>query len=123
MLDLGNFESDLSSSEFSDVFTYSNPLLKVCLNLNKANNILSNLPSGVQNDCNEVHLRLNRKKIFEKDIYLYSCGDDFIHKFEYNNICYESCPSKTQTASELGTFTLKSFIADSVGKLKYSLLK
>ena len=95
MLDLGNFESDLSSSEFSDVFTYSNPLLKVCLNQNKANNILSNLPSGVQNDCNEVHLRLNRKKIFEKDIYLYSCGDDFIHKFEYNNICYESCPKET----------------------------
>ena len=94
ILDLSNFQTNSYISK-TNMFSNCSSSLIVCLDTIKANSILSELPSDYQNNCEEVHLRLNRKKIFEKDYYLYNCEDDLEYKYEYNNTCYKSCPENT----------------------------
>ena len=94
ILDLSSFQAN-SSSVKNNMFYNCDSSLIVCINQINASSILSELPSGCQNNCSEVHLRSNKKKIFDKDFYVNSCDDYFEYKYDYNNTCYKSCPENT----------------------------
>ena len=92
-LDLSSFQTK-SSSDASDIFNGCNSAIKVCLNVEKAGIIASEINPKNKIDCNEVYNRLY-KKLYDQDVYLYSCQDNYTYRFEYNNLCYESCPENT----------------------------
>ena len=95
ILDISNFQIN-SGSSFGLMFGYCKSSLIICLDEAKAKNISNELLSGYQNNCEEVHSRLNlTKKIFEKNIYVNNCKDDLKYKYDYNNTCYEACPENT----------------------------
>ena len=94
ILDIYNFQTNSSSTKTS-IFSNCKSLKIVCLDINKVDSTFMNALSNIEINCEEVQLRLNLKKIFEKDIYLYSCEEDSEYKYDYNDTCYKSCPEKT----------------------------
>ena len=101
-LNLKNFNIP-SKANYKDMFKDCNPNLKYCLNykneeemLNKLNNQLS--PSN--NNCTYVCVEnSNSKFIIEENECIQNCFNDEIYKFEYNSICYTSCPKRTHNSS------------------------
>ena len=107
-LDLSSFQTE-SSSDASDIFNGCNSAIKVCLDVEKAGIIASEINQKNKIDCNEVYNRLY-KKLYDQDVYSYSCQDNYTYRFEYNNLCYESCPENTYYNSILCKIFLKDII-------------
>ena len=69
-----------------------NSNLTVCVG---NNNIISELFSSFNNNCS-CYLNQEHKITSENYKCLYDCSQDDIYKYEYNNICYQSCPKYTK---------------------------
>ena len=53
------------------------------------------------NNCSDICFEgLSTKIILEKKICISDCSYDDTHKFEYENICYETCPINTHISSD-----------------------
>ena len=102
-LNLSNFDtSSLTNNTY--MFNGCNNNLLYCI-INKNNTIQNNLlpilisNSLNNNNCSQLCFYKNRKYIFEKEQCIINCYDDDIYKFEYENICYKSCPNGTQIST------------------------
>ena len=98
-LDLKNFDTSSTSNELS-IFNGCNNTLKFCINEGKASKIMIGLSSFNNLNCTDnCFLYSPSQLIVEKTKCIESCSNDNMYRFEYNNICYESCPEGTHNSS------------------------
>ena len=79
-----NSINDMSSILNSNVETI------YCINDDKTQNSFGN----IKNNCNDICFKENKKIILEKKICLSECSEQN-YQYEYNGVCYESCPDGT----------------------------
>ena len=91
-LNLNNFYFS-SMYSYEDIFSEMNPNLKYCIN--KSNNFL--IP-GINNCSDECFTNYKNKLIIEENKCIYNCSKSRDNKYEYNNICYKTCPNGTHNA-------------------------
>ena len=97
-LNLSNFE--ISSVEnMNNMFEGCNDYLIYCIDINsKATQLLNHIHNSsfifkYNNNCSDVCFVPYKKLILDTKKCIYNCTDNFA--FEYNNICYSSCPNGT----------------------------
>lgn len=66
----------------------SNDQTIFCINDDKTHNNVGN----IKNNCSDICFKENKKIILEKKICLSECSEEK-YIYEYNGICYESCPN------------------------------
>ena len=82
------------------MFLNCNPNLLYCLDEQKDYKILSQTQKFRQN-CQEICTIYNLKKyIIEDNFCIDNCSTEIMYKYDYNNICYESCPNNTYLAKD-----------------------
>jgi len=100
-LDLYNFIS--SSASIKDIFINITDNLIFCINEDKNQNIISYLNSyypNYYNNCSDICFNKEIKiKINENNTCSFDCINDGVYKFEYKNLCYESCPNGTHNST------------------------
>ena len=109
---LSNCESliylNLDSFDFSqisnlkDLLPKTSSQSKLCLDKDKANEyLIQELEENNFNvDCEDPCFTLEKPKIIpDKNKCIENCKDDEDYPYEYNNICYESCPLCTRESS------------------------
>jgi surface protein len=97
-LNLNSFDTSLVN-ENMNMFNGCNPKLTICINGIKANNIIS-LLSDFKQECNDLcFINVDHKLIREDYKCIEYCNNDTKYKYEYNNICYETCPNGTHISS------------------------
>ena len=102
-LNLSNFQIS-SLCDMTKMFNGCNNELIYCINTNnnnENNNLLKQLTDTLfyNNNCSYLCFIQSKKYIFEKEKCLLNCYDDNYYKYEYNNICYSSCPNGTKIFS------------------------
>ena len=98
-LNLYNFNT-LDISEHSQIFSGVGNGLIFCINEEKVSNIISQLSSFTKNCSYFCSSNSQYKYIIEKDEFIDKCENDNIYKYEYNNLCYKTCPEKTKVIIE-----------------------
>ena len=98
-IDLSNFHTS-SSTRMNDMFFNCSSGLVYCINEISNNSLLSHITLKTNNydfkdnnNCSNICFHKNKKLIFESKICILNCSYPF--QFEYNNICYSSCPNGT----------------------------
>ena len=90
ILNLNN--SNLSKLS-NNIFKYLNDNLVFCINESK---FLSSYLTNFTNNCSYIELIIkDYKLIVQKKKFIDKCTRDNNYQFEYNKICYESCPKRT----------------------------
>ena len=103
-LDLNNF-SKFNISNDADkkgIFSKTNPYLIYCINNIDPNNevikqINQLIPNSI-NNCSDICFNKNKKILYNSKACEFNCSN--IDIFNYNNICYSSCPKGTHNISE-----------------------
>ena len=99
-LDLRNFDTSSVVNE-TNIFSECNKTLLYCINGVKASKIMVGLSSFNNSNCSDnCFIYSPSQLIVEKTKCIDFCSNDNIYRFEYNNLCYESCPSGTHNSSE-----------------------
>ena len=96
-LDLTNFENS-SLKTYNKIFTLCNSNLIFCIeNINSKNEFfiaqIETVIANNINNCSDICFFNNKKIIYDDRICSFNCPDT--DKFNYNNLCYKSCPSDT----------------------------
>ena len=98
-LNLINFNTS-SLKNWNQMFLNDDNLIKFCFNEELIPEIISALNStnpNYINHCSDICFERNQKiKITENKECVYDCKDS-IYKFEYNDMCYNSCPKGTHS--------------------------
>ena len=107
-LNINNFHiSNLTN--FDKFIEGSNKDLILCLDDSidsKFISIINSTNNNYKNDCSDICFNKSKKiKSSENPICLLNCDDDYI--FEYNNICYKSCPIGTHNSTTKNNFCEK----------------
>ena len=111
-LNIYNFSTlSLYSSEITDIIE-GNSYTIYCINEQNIENRI-NIPKNIKNNCSDACFKHNHKIIFETNKCVDDCRYEDKNKYEYNNICYSSCPDGTYK-NEInykceGTLTCKKF--------------
>ena len=109
-LNLSSFDTS-HVSNMTNMFDDCNITIYCIINrdINLRTNLLSKLidSSFENNNCTELCFLKNGKYIFEKEICLSHCYDDDTYKFEYENICYITCPKGTRNSTEIEYLCVK----------------
>ena len=79
------------------IFIGTNKNLTVCIDNDET--FFSHLLETFNKNCS-CYLNPKHKIILQNYKCLYNCSQDDIYKYEYNNLCYESCPNHTKTFYE-----------------------
>ena len=80
------------------MFTDINPNIKFCIE--SSNVISSQISSNYINNCSDICFQIENPKIIkEKQICIDNCSFDLEFPYEFNNICYQSCPLDTYISS------------------------
>ena len=97
-LNLINFSTS-SMQNLYNMFNYANMDIIYCLDQNNIPKIveqIKELNKNYKNNCSDIcFTNHNNKIIFKKNLCISDCKNDDIYRFEYNNLCYESCPNNT----------------------------
>ena len=94
-LNLINFNTS-SITHMNKLFYSCNEDIIYCINENN-NNILSQINPN-KNNCSDVCFTKGKEiKLTQNKKCIFDCSKDDNYKYEYNNICYESCPLGTYT--------------------------
>ena len=94
-LNLNHF-SVSSLVKYEDIFTNINPNITFCI---ESNNVISSqITSNFKKNCSDICFK-NPKLIIEKKKCIEKCVNDLEYKYEFNNICYSSCPNGTYSSS------------------------
>ena len=97
-LNLNNFYTLLNSNDEHMFDNCTN--LHYCINDEIiSNNTKLQLLSYVQKNCSDLCLINTNKYIIEKNKCINSCLNDDLYQYEYNNICYLSCPNGTKNSA------------------------
>ena len=92
-LNLTNF--DFTTSNFDSMFEKINDNFKYCIDDNKKYEFLDLLKNYEEN-CEYICMGNSKRYIREKSLCVDYCFMNDRYKYEYNFICYESCPSDTE---------------------------
>jgi surface protein len=100
-LDLNNFIT--SSISMKDIFYNISDNLIFCIDEDNNPDIISylnlNYPN-YYNNCSDICFNKTIKiKINENNTCSFDCINDEVYKFEYKNMCYESCPNGTHNST------------------------
>ena len=99
-----------SINDMSNILN-SNGETKYCINDDKTQNNFGN----IKNNCNDICFKENKKINLEKKICLSECSEQN-YRYEYNGICYESCP--------VGTFSFdNSFICKKTSNYEANIIE
>ena len=94
-LNLTNFETN-TKSYYINMFSQCNKRLKYCLNTKKAY-IFINLLNEYEYNCRDICIDYNSKKfIKDENLCIENCSSNEKYKYEYDNTCYNKCPSNTK---------------------------
>ena len=111
-LNLSSFDTS-KVSNMTNMFKgcYNNLLYCINDDNNGQNKLLSTLidNSFLNNNCSQLCLLKNKKYIFVKEKCLINCYDDNIYKYEYENICYSSCPNGTKNSMNYEYICIKDY--------------
>ena len=119
-LDLKNFDASLIEDDI-DIFSGCNQSLIYCINEDKATKILSGLSEFNNSNCSDNCFTFSPSQlIVEKNICIDFCYNDDIYKFEYNNICYKSCPNGTHNSSYNDYICEEDLICDNYYNYNYT---
>ena len=98
-LNLSNFDTTFVEN-MADMFKGCNDYLIYCIDGNsKANKLLDHIYNSsyifkYNNNCSDICFEPYKKLLLDAKKCVYNCPDNYT--FEYNNICYSSCPNGTQ---------------------------
>ena len=96
-VNLKNFDT-YNISDSINMFYGVNSNLIYCANSSKISSIL--LLSNYTNNCSDYCFTNPKSKIiFDKKKCIDNCYNDNEYKYEYNNICYKSCPNGTHISN------------------------
>ena len=96
---LNNFDTS-SIKEFHNMFVNTNTKLIYCFNKGEMKAEIKNFLTNFKNDCDDACFTNNQNKfIVEKNQCIDNCYKDDTYRFEYNSICYVSCPKGTHISS------------------------
>ena len=96
-LDLSSFNTS-SVETMENMFFGINNITKYCIKEDKTPGIviqLNKIIKNFENVCSDKCFFEGFKLIIDKNNCISDCSLDEIYKFEYNNLCYNSCPYKT----------------------------
>ena len=97
-LNLLNFNTS-NVNTTNDMFAYCNESLIYCINTNNLKEeIASQLTNYLNNDCSNVCFLEYHKIILEERKCIAMCNYSN-YKYEYNGLCYETCPEGTYVSS------------------------
>ena len=89
-INLGSIESTEKIKNKTDILTNISNNLKYC-----SNDIFKDYLELPELQCNDICFVKNIKLIVEEKLCLSSCRDNSNYQYEFNNICYNSCPENT----------------------------
>ena len=119
-LDLKNFDISQISEELN-IFSGTNQLVNYCINEANASNILIGLYNFTNFNCTyNCFLYTPSQLIVEKMKCIDFCYNDDTYKFEFNNLCYESCPPGTHNSSENSYICEEDLICDNYYNYEYT---
>ena len=97
-LNIKNFTST-KFIQSTNIFSNINPNIIFCLE--NSNNINSEISSNeYKNNCSDICFKAdNPRLIIEKNKCIENCLYDLEYPYEFNNICYKSCPLETYISS------------------------
>ena len=98
LLNIKNFNT-LSVSISIEMFDNVNKNLIYCAEETKISIIQSLLSNYINNCSHSCFLNQHHKYIIEKNECIDNCYNDQKYSYEYNNICYNSCPNGTHISS------------------------
>jgi len=101
-LDLSNFDtSSIKKTNYLNyIFDGFNSNFVYCINNNISNNLISKLNSyNFSNDCSDVCFYEYKKIIYDIKKCVFNCPDEY--KFEYQDICYSSCPNGNHNINDM----------------------
>ena len=101
-LNLNNFIIP-ADTNCEDMFFGINPKLIYCLDSikNTSNNIVDKLPeNNIQNCSDSCFVNAENKFLLDYNKCIDNCTKDENYRYEYNYICYESCPKRTNVISD-----------------------
>ena len=100
-LDLNNFV--IPNNSITKFFSNTSNNLIFCIDEEKNQEIISFLKlqnSNYYNNCSDICFNKTIKvKITENKKCSFDCINDDIYKFQYNNLCYKSCPNHTHNST------------------------
>ena len=96
-LDLSNFDAP-NVDKISYMFKECNNKLIYCINDSQIYKFQSMLASFTKNCSDVCFTNPSHKFIIIKSECINECKNDENYQFEYNNICYESCPEETHNS-------------------------
>ena len=117
-LNLINFYFKQGFSKY-EMFTSVNKSLIYCINDLSESKIQTEVSDFTKN-CSDLCFKNNSKFIYEKNICIDDCKDDIEYKFEYNNICYNSCPTGTHNSSYNNYICQEDLICDNYYNYNYT---
>ena len=98
-LNLKSFNT-LNVANFNNMFDNCKDTLQYCINDEiNSEQILSQLSAYNKVNCSDLCLLNSNKYILGKNLCINSCLNDNDYQYEYNNICYITCPNGTYNYS------------------------
>ena len=98
-LNISNFNISLNSI-VDNMFSNCNENLIICLNQEEISEYLQTQLNPYTNNCTYMCVENSHKKYnYEQKKCIDSCNSDETYKFEFNNICYSSCPNGTHNST------------------------
>jgi surface protein len=86
----------LNITNYEKIFENSNLYLQYCFNVSQTHpEIISQLNNFTRKNCSELCSIKSYKYINEKNKCINNCQNDDSYKYDYNDICYLSCPNGT----------------------------
>jgi surface protein len=107
-------------ANMKDIFYQASSDLIICINnLTNTKRITTKLFESqcIVYDCN-FDLKQKQKIIFDKRICLNDCLNDKTYKYEYNNFCYDKCPTGTHLKND-GNYSCEKNINECIEKYPF----
>ena len=85
------------------MFRYVNSKLIYCLDSiqDESNILLSQIPENINKNCSNLcFINIENRFLINKNECIDNCSKDEIYKYEYDYICYESCPKRTNVSPD-----------------------
>ena len=122
-LDLNNFNT--LSLNVEEIFSNINDNLILCINEENNPDIISDLSRqnpNYYNNCSDICFNKTIKiKINENNTCSFDCINDDIYKFDYKNMCYESCPNGTHNSTNNNFICEKDTINDIFDSISFDI--
>ena len=97
-INIYSFEIQRENVNINDIFAYTPPNIKICINDDKTKNLLTpKSPEKIFN-CSDICFNENIKIDLKRNICLDNCSQSE-YKYEYDNYCYDICPNTTYVSN------------------------